>query len=236
MMSMKISDHLLRKNIDLVRSAVDNKDKKLACSFAKNAVIIARMEARYYIERYKDLCDEVGAAYRSINKAKSAGITCILSDAWLNKLQAKSDIAHEIIYNYCSVAATALDLWQSCGGTLKELCNICNYDYQRLMSEIDPEDINKEFSYIVCDYNLDYKDIHDQEWYELDIDAPFSHLFREAICYAMTHTDKGREIVRDAAMEFFPDLMENAYYEIVDRDGNKRMVSADELCDYLGDD
>ena len=80
MMSIKISDYLMNKNMDRVISAVNNKDNKLAYNSAKNAVIIARMKARYFIEQYKDVLAEVRAAHRSVNKAKAAGITCILSD------------------------------------------------------------------------------------------------------------------------------------------------------------
>lgn len=46
-----------------------------------------------------------------------------------------------------------LDLWESLGATMEDLCNLCNCDLTQVLAKLDTPEM--PFSQITCVYNLD---------------------------------------------------------------------------------
>ena len=194
MKSTAITD-LLTKNFELAGKAIENHDDAALKRKCCNLVIITRFEARKYVDRHKQAKEKLQQAMRAVKKAEAGGVTSLLTAKWISELYKQVEVAQEVLYRYGMTAAVILDRWQIAGATLKDLCDLCDKDYNLLIAKLDPKEYNDQFSTLITAHNID--------------DA-LTYLFREMLSYVMSHTKIGREVGRNGFDLLFPGLMDNA--------------------------
>lgn len=191
-------------------------------------VILTRMLAR---QAMADRCDARGALRsmeRAVKRANASGITFALTEARLASLRAEHQKAREGLAEVGGMAVEALDRWQSSGATLRDLCNLCNRDYEQVLKEIDGRQTQcGSFSQLVFVHNLDYKNPRDTGWLEETVDAPFTHAIKEYMLDVMLNTKEGRAASHAAMEAVFPGIMENAMTMVTDADGVKHLIDKD---------
>lgn len=204
-------------------------------ALALRYVVLARMLARRAMEAVLDAHDALRAARRSMKRAEEAGITFALAKARLTQLEADYQRFHQEQIQLGWIVMDALDRWQDAGATLRDLCNLCNRDYDQvittldeLMTKYDLGDWRDDrFSALVCTHNLDYKNPRNTGWIDEHVDAPLTHTAKEYMLDVMLHTREGREASHQAMNECFPEIMENAITLVTDADGIQRFIDGD---------
>ena len=205
--------NLVEKNFDLAMKATEKHDDDAFKRKCKNLVILVRLEAREYIDQCEAAKHELLAALRTIKKAEYVGITSLLTGRWIADLQKRVDDAEERVFYHGMLTAAILDRWQMAGATLKELCNLCNRDYNKLMTELATNEHKDWFSTLVAAHNIDYT---------------LTTLFRDMLSYTMRNTSKGQAILRDGVDLLFPGLMDNAMHMVADEYCKQNMLDIDD--------
>lgn len=122
----------------------------------------------------------------------------------------------------------ALDLWQTCGGTFNELCNLCCISKEKAFEQIGKEVCRKVeageavFSDLIFINNLDYKG--DGDFIDFACDGPMTHAMKEYIVHEMTTNHKLKRAAHEALADCFPELMDKALIEMTDEEGNRYLV------------
>ena len=179
--------------------------------------------------------DALKAAKRAVKKAEEAGITFSLAEARITQLETDYQKAHQEQIALGWIVMEALDQWQEAGATVRDLCNLCNRDYdqvfttlEELMTKYNLGDWRDDrFSALVCTHNLDYKNPRDTGWIDERVDAPLTHTAKEYMLDIMLHTAEGRQAAHEAMETVFPEVMENALTLVTDADGVERLIDKD---------
>ena len=204
-------------------------------ALALRYVVLARMLARRAMEAVLDAHDALRAARRSMKRAEEAGITFALAEARITQLEADYQRFHQEQIELGWIVMDALDRWQNAGATLRDLCNLCNRDYDQVITTLDElmtkHDLgdwrDDRFSALVCTHNLDYKNPRNTGWIDEHVDAPLTHTAKEHMLDIMLHTAEGREAAHEAMEAVFPGIMENALTLVTDVDGVKHLIDKD---------
>lgn len=191
-------------------------------NIAHRVLLLNRMIARELVSEYFVIDTELRQYERAKRKlAKVLNAQKIIFpplEAQIKQLNQDLLQKRRHLANWGENLINDLDLWQSCGATLKDLCNLCNRRYEDVLREISPEQINYSFSDLIFIYNLDYN--HKGSWLEYENDAPLTHAIKEYMLDVMLHTHQGRQAAHNALEACFPDIMEGAIHQSTDYDGN----------------
>lgn len=188
-------------------------------------LVLYRLRSRVASQELVEKWAAIRALDRSLKKAESAGITSPLGTQRLSKLREEYRVAESRFAEIGQCISIALDLWQSAGATLEDLCNLCNCDPAQVKVKLDPTE--KLFSEIVFVRNLDYKDPRNRGWIEDEIDAPLTHAVKAHWMDLVRRTDAGRKAAHEAMNAAFPEIMENALRLVTDADGVKHLIDKD---------
>ena len=188
-------------------------------------LILYRLQSRAASQVLVEKQAAIRSLDRSIKKAESAGIAFPLGTQRLLKLRGEYRAAENRLSEVGKSICLALDLWQSAGATLEDLCNLCNRDPAQVRKKLDPSE--KLFSEIVFVHNLDYKDPRNKGWLEDDVDAPLTHAVKAHWIDLMLHTEAGRKAAHEAFEAVFPEIAENALTVVTDADGIRRLIDKD---------
>lgn len=188
----------------------------------QRSLIINRMIAREIMLDYCAIDTELRKCKRTKRKLIEA---MFAQKVMFPPLEAKTKLLEGALSEQRKILASwgeslmgNLDLWQECGATLKDLCNLCNRRYEDVLTEIKTEHINEPFSDLMFVYNLDYN--HKGDWIDYEKDAPLTHAISEYMRDIILHTDHGGESAHSALEACFPDLMDSAIHQSTDYDGN----------------
>lgn len=192
---------------------------------AATLLILYRLQSRAASQELAEKREEIRALYRSLRKAESAGISFPLGTQRLSKLREEYRAAEGELAEVGKSICLALDLWQSAGATLEDLCSLCNRDPEQVREELDPTE--KLFSEMVFVHNLDYKDPRNTGWVEYEIDAPLTHAVKAHWIDLMRHTEAGRKAAHEAFEAVFPEIAENGMYLVTDADGIQHLIDKD---------
>ena len=190
-------------------------------------LILYRQLARNAIADEVFAEDKLRTLKRMLKKQEQSGIQFPIGAVLVKALEGLSQEAHGRLVSCGAAVTQALDLWQTCGATLEDLCNLCNRDYNQVLEEIKPERADREFSSLIFVYNLDYKDPRDRGWISFDVDAPLTHAVKEYFLDLMINTPEGRAATHQAMEECFPGIMEGALTEVTDADGTRHLIDKD---------
>ncbi|MFR1802413.1 MAG: hypothetical protein ACLSWS_10255 [Faecalispora jeddahensis] len=190
----------------------------------KTLLVLYRLQSRYTSQRITNARGSLRSVVRGQKKLKSAGITIPLVDDRKKKLQKDLQAAESELALIGEQIFETLDLWESLGATMEDLCNLCNCDLTQVLAKLDTPKM--PFSQITCVYNLDYKNPHDKGWLEDEVDAPFTHALKTYL-RQNAYLEKGRAAAREAMEAVFPEIMENALTIVTDADGVQRLVDKD---------
>ena len=185
-------------------------------------VIIFRMIARELWYRLMESRSHLRAIQRDIEIMKRNGITFVLAEKLLEPKKEHEKIVENAVIRVGEMLMNLLDGWQSCGATLKDLCILCNRDYELVLKKIPEENKDELFSFLIFIYNLDYKD-HRFEWIDDSVDAPLTHCIKEYMLYLMTKTSEGKAAAHEALTNVFPKLFEHACYISKDEYGEEHL-------------
>ncbi|MVB12348.1 hypothetical protein CAFE_30820 [Caprobacter fermentans] len=190
-------------------------------SSLQTELVLLRMEIRCTMQRYLSIRDEIRDLERRQKKLKDSGITVSLLAPWTEKRKNDLQNFHRCLVACGELVMSALDIWQECGATLKDLCNFCNRkDYEDVRRMVEKYSETK-FSDIMFVHNLDYPVSDRHEWLEDTVDAPFTHAVKEFMLDRMINTPEGHKASDEAMKAVFPDLWENALVRQVDEDGSE---------------
>lgn len=188
-------------------------------------LILYRLQSRAASQVLVEKRAAIRSLDRSIKKAESAGIAFPLGAQRLLKLREEYHTADDELAEVGKSICLALNLWQSVGATLEDLCNICNCDPAQVRPKLDPTE--KLFSEMVFIHNLDYKNPHDKGWLEDEVDAPLTHAVKAHWIDLMLHTEAGRKAAHEAFESVFPEIAENALTVVIDADGIRHLIDKD---------
>lgn len=224
--SVRLATAIYRGNQDCIRK------KALA------HVIILRQCARAAHKRYMDLRQDLRGLERAVRKSEADGVSCVFSKMVLDRRRKECDKAEAALAKAGEELLYALDLWQTVGATFEDLCNLCNRDPAQVRGELlESEDTADSFSKLAMVHNLDYKNPRDTGWLEDSVDAPLTHALKAYLLDRMLHTEEGRKAAHEAMETVFPEIMENAYTEVTDENGVRRLYDKDgEEVGILGDE
>lgn len=192
---------------------------------ATTLLVLYRLQSRAASQELTEKREEMRALYRSLRKAESAGISFPLGTQRLSKLREDYRVAESRFAEIGQCIAIALDLWQSAGATLDDLCNLCNCDPVQVKENLHPTE--KLFSEMVFVHNLDYKDPRNVGWIEDEVDAPLTHAVKAHWIDLVRHTDAGRKAAHEAFKSVFPEIAENALTVVTDADGIQHLIDKD---------
>lgn len=192
---------------------------------ATTLLVLYRLQSRAASQELAEKREEIRALYRSLRKAESAGISFPLGTQRLSKLREDYRVAEGELAEVGKAICLALDLWQSTGATLDDLCNLCNRDPVQVKENLHPTE--KLFSEMVFVHNLDYKNPHDKGWLEDEIDAPLTHAVKAHWIDLMLHTESGRKAAHETFEAVFPEIAENGMYLVTDADGIRHLIDKD---------
>ena len=215
----KSMEHVSRVTLAIKQG--DNNKKRRAL---RNLLIFERLRAREAVKDLEVAIDTRRGFMRSVTKAKCKGITSPLFDARDKQLRDEIENARERLISTGEAISGILDLWQHSGATLRDLCNLCNRDYEWVLNRLG-EHAGDEFSKIVFVYNLDYKSSLD--YIDHSVDAPLTHAMNEYILDVMLNTEDGRRASHEAMEKFFPEILENAMTLVTLEDGTQHMIDKD---------
>lgn len=202
-------------------------DRERAKKAAKMLLILYRLQSRAATNRLSDTLAEVSSAERAMKRAERSGIAFPFGEQRIEELRQERRAARSQLAGTGCEMCLALDLWQSLGATLQDLCNLCNRDYRQVEKEIKLERQGECFSGLIFVYNLDYKDPRDRGWIDYDVDAPFTHAVKEYHLDLMLNTPEGQAASREAFAHCFPEAWEKRLYTYADADGITRVVDKD---------
>ena len=215
----KSMEHLSRAILAIKQG--DNNKKRRAL---RNLLIFERIRAREAVKDLEVAIDTRRGFMRSATKAKCKGITSPLFDARGKQLRDEIENARERLISTGEALSGILDLWQHSGATLRDLCNLCNRDYEWVLNRLG-EHAGDEFSKIVFVYNLDYKS--SLGYLDYSVDAPLTHAMKEYMLDVMLNTEDGRRASREAMEKFFPEILENAMTLVTLEDGTQHLIDKD---------
>ena len=110
-------------------------------------LVLYRLRSRDASQELAEKWAAIRALDRSMKKAESAGISFPLGTQRLSKLREDYRVAESRFAEIGQCIAIALDLWQSAGATLDDLCNLCNCDPVQVKENLHPTE--KLFSEMV---------------------------------------------------------------------------------------
>lgn len=211
------------------RSIVAQKknDKALERTCCLKAILMERLMARNAVNALKDALEKLRAAKRSIKKAEKQGIAFALGEQWVEQLRVKIDQARKELSASGEALCGLLDLWQYCGATLKDLCNLCCRDYEQVLGELRPDEKDRQFSHLATIYDLDYKDPRERGWKTYDVDAPLTHALGEHLVDVVCNTKEGQAAAHAAMEAIFPEIMRDALTSYTDADGITHLIDKD---------
>ena len=192
---------------------------------ATTLLALYRLQSRAASQELTEKREEMRALYRSLRKAESAGISFPLGTQRLSKLLEDYRVTESRFAEIGQCIAIALDLWQSAGATLDDLCNLCNCDPVQVKENLHPTE--KLFSEMVFVHNLDYKDPRNAGWIEDEVDAPLTHAVKAHWIDLVRHTESGRKAAHEAFKSVFPEIAENALSVVTDADGIQHLIDKD---------
>lgn len=204
---------------DKTRSAFGKK------ASAQNAVIFLRLQARDAANELASACGAARYADRTIKQAKLRGITASIFGKKLMLLEQNIKKKRAYLAQTGETLCLALGLWKDRGATLRDLCNLCNRDYDQVVEEIGREHINDDFGSLLFIYNLDFKS--DRDFIDYDVDAPLTHAVKEYMLEQILGTEEGRRVSREAFAECFPEVWDNRLNAYTDEDGIQHLVDKD---------
>ncbi|MCI1966322.1 MAG: hypothetical protein LKJ17_09380 [Oscillospiraceae bacterium] len=188
-------------------------------SSIQTELVLRKMDIRCIMNQYLSLCDEIRDLERQQKKLKDSGITVSLLAPWIQKKKMDLQNFHKCLVGCGELVVIALDIWQNCGATLKDLCNLCNRrDYEAVQQMIAKYSESK-FSSIMFIHTLDYPVSDKCEWIDDRVDAPFTHAVKAFMLDQMIHTQEGQKASDEALKAIFPDIWENALIQRVDKNG-----------------
>ena len=224
-LNFKISEYTGRVMIALKLGS-----REKARKAAGTLLVLYRLQSRAATNRLQDVAAEVCSAERAMKQAEQSGIAFPLGEQRIEQLRQDLRVARDGLVETGRGICLALDLWQSLGATLQDLCNLCNRDYEQVKDKINRlKDLDRPFFGLIFIHNLDYKDPRDRGWIDYDIDAPFTHAIKEYHLDLMLNTPEGQEASREAFAHCFPEVWEKRLYSYTDADGITRMVDKDGL-------
>ena len=188
-------------------------------------LVLYRLRSRDASQELAEKWAAIRALERSMKKAESAGISFPLGTQRLSKLREDYRVAESRFAEIGQCIAIALDLWQSAGATLDDLCNLCNCDPVQVKENLHPTE--KLFSEMVFVHNLDYKDPRNVGWIEDEVDAPLTHAVKAHWIDLVRHTESGRKAAHEAFKAVFPEIAENALTVVTDADGIQHLIDKD---------
>lgn len=219
--NFKISEYTGRVVIAL---KLGNREK--AKKAAGTLLVLYRLQSRADANRLRNAAAEISAAERAMKRAEQSGIAFPLGEQRIEKLRQDLRIAKDGLAETGRGMSLVLDLWQSLGATLQDLCNLCNRDYERMKNKLERlENLDRTFSELVFVYNLDFKS--NLDWLSLEVDAPLTHAIKEYHLDLILNTPEGREASREAFKHCFPEVWEKRLYTYTDADGITRVVDKD---------
>lgn len=191
-------------------------------------LIIARMEIREIMKNRMLFNTRLRILYRQQKKMEQQNIKFILMGPAINKAKTDYKKQNDLLITFGAVVFSTLELWQQSGATLKDLCNLCNRNYEQVQSEISNyPDVADNLSKIVFVHNLDYPPSDKYGFIRDEVDAPFTHAVKEYMLDIMLHTPEGRKASDEALQNVFPELWESALIREVDEDGNVHFTDAE---------
>lgn len=188
---------------------------------------IYRLQARAALDQMREAWKMYRKADNAVKRAAKAGIRSPVMEEQLIILRDESEAAKHKVVQLGADISRVLDLWQRYGATPRELCDLCNRDYESVLQEVGPDLLNEDFSKLACVYNLDYKNPRDKGFLEDTVDAPLTHTLKEYLIDLMLNTDRGRAAAHEAMNAVFPGIMENTMRLITDADGVQHFVDGD---------
>ncbi|MCI2106911.1 MAG: hypothetical protein LKK00_09395 [Intestinimonas sp.] len=202
-------------------------DKERQRKAVQKMMMFTRMRDRCMVNGLVDALNKVRAAERVIQKSKEQGVTVPFLEKRLEAMKANVRQRRKDLIQAGEITCAVLDMWQELGATLKDLCSLCNRDYDQVVAEIGPEHLDLQFSEFIFIYNLDYKDPRNRGWINFDIDAPLTHAAKEYMMDIMLNTKTGQEASHEAFVKCFPELWDKRMYAVADDDGVQHMVDKD---------
>lgn len=205
---------------------IDTRSPKSSKSACLNALVISRMLARIYLSWLFDIRSRTYAARRSMERAEKEGVYFLPSRALLKKLRDEENSVDECIIQQAKITMCLFDCWKACGATFEDFCNLCNRDPVKIRDDLTNDEDANDFVKLAFVYNIDYRDTG-SGYIEDEVDAPFTHMFKEYFMHQITCTQEGKEAAREAFNVAFPDLLENAMTVRPGDDGQEHLFDRD---------
>lgn len=202
-------------------------DKTSRLRSARMLMVLTRMEARTSINKMVEHRARLNAAKHSMAKANEQGIFFPTGVYQIMKMELRLDNLRELVASSGGMVCAALDIWQIAGATLRDLCNLCNRDYEQVLKEIPPENHSDPLKELIFIYNLDFKDNSNRGWIDYGVDAPLTHSIKDHYLKLITSTPEARTAANDALRECYPNIWDSRVYTYVDEDGEEHMIDAD---------
>lgn len=177
----------------------------------KQNLIVFRALTRCLLSMLYESREKTRALCRSIRIMESQSTSFPLVNSSLKSERARQGSLMFPVATLAQGIMGALDIWQSTGATLKDLCNLCSRDYSQVINEIREEDRDRPFSEVVLMYDIDCKD-DKHVILEDSVDAPFTNILREYIRYEIISNPEARQAAREAINACVPELFDTAIH------------------------
>ncbi len=205
---------------------IDTRNQKSSKSDCLNAIVISRMLARIYLSWLFDIRSRVYKARCSVERAEKEGVYFLPSRALLKKLRDEKESVEECVIRQAEITICLFDYWKSCGATFEDFCNLCNRKPDEIRADLLQAEDAEDFVKLAFVYNIDYRDTG-SGYIENEVDAPFTHMFKEYFMHQITCTQEGKEAAREAFNTAFPDLLENTMTVRLGDDGQAHLFDRD---------
>lgn len=205
---------------------IDTRNPKSSKSDCLNAIVISRMLARIYLSWLFDVRSRMYKARCSMERAEKEGVYFLPSRALLKKLRDEKESVEECVIRQAEITIGLFDHWKSCGATFEDFCNLCNRKPDEIRADLLQAEDAEDFVKLAFVYNIDYRDTG-SGYIENEVDAPFTHMFKEYIMHQISHTQEGKEAAREAFNAVFPDLLENTMTVRLGDDGQEHLFDKD---------
>ncbi len=207
-MDQAIIDYKAFEYLARVGAAYHMGDTAKTRKLTRTLLVLYRLQARGADQRVLRARETVRTLEREMKELAKTGVSLPLLEPQLKKARAELKAADTKLADVGEAVCYALDLWQSVGATLEDLCNLCNRDPAQVRDQIGPENVGDPLSKLATVYNLDYKDPRDTGWLEDEVDAPLTHALKAFLLDKMLNTKEGKEAAHRALQEVFPEIRE----------------------------
>ncbi len=226
-MDQAIIDYKALEYLARVGVAYHTRDLAKTRKLTQTLLVLYRLQARGANRNVLRAHETIRALEREKEKLVKTGVSIPLMEIQLSKARAELKAADTKLAEVGEAVFYALDLWQSAGATLEDLCNLCNRDPDRVRDRIGPENVGDPLSELATVYNLDYKDPRNTGWLEDEVDAPLTHALKAFLLDKMLNTKEGKEAAHRTLQEVFPEIVENALTLVTDADGDQFLIDKD---------